>query len=116
MRFANVNVIPHKSNGHTDNTIPHKLFQAMMVGRPVLVSSSAPLKRIINKTEAGLVFQAGDSEDCSKKVLELYKDKQLQEKLGRNGKNATIHGDMNWERTSVTLINLYKSLPGYEGN
>jgi len=110
MRFANVNVIPHKSNGHTDNTIPHKLFQAMMVGRPVLVSSSAPLKRVINETKAGLVFNAGDSKDCSGKILELFKHKELRENLGRNGTRATLHGEMNWEHTKEILISLHRSL------
>lgn len=110
MKFANVNVIPHKSNGHTDNTVPHKLFQAMMVGKPVLVSSSAPLKRIITETMAGVIFKASDSKDCSQKILELFNDEQLRNKLGNNGINATLKGNMNWEHTKETLVDLYRSL------
>lgn len=110
MSFADVNVIPHKSNEHTDNTVPHKLFEAMMVGKPVLVSSSAPLKRIVQATSSGLVFQAGDSRDCAEKILELYSNKKLCSQLGENGVKATVEGDLNWETTRKDLIRLYQSI------
>jgi glycosyltransferase involved in cell wall biosynthesis len=110
MRFADVNVIPHKSNAHTDNTVPHKLFEAMMVGKPVLVSSSTPLKRIVSSTNSGLVFQAGSSHDCSEKILELFENKELCHRLGNNGVQATLHGGLNWETTQKSLIDLYRSL------
>ncbi|HEY4653180.1 MAG TPA: glycosyltransferase family 4 protein [Cyclobacteriaceae bacterium] len=110
MRFADVNVIPHKSNAHTDNTVPHKLFEAMMVGKPVLVSSSTPLKRIVSSTNSGLVFQAGSSHDCSEKILELFRNKELCQRLGNNGVHATLHGGLNWETTQKSLIDLYRSL------
>lgn len=109
MKFTDVNVIPHKSNGHTDNTVPHKLFQAMMVGKPVLVSSSTPLKRIVSETKSGLVFEAGDSRSCSERILELYNDRKLCGQLGKNGVHVTLHGNMNWEHTKDSLINLYRS-------
>lgn len=110
MKFADINVIPHKSNGHTDNTVPHKLFQAMMAGKPVLVSSSPPLRRIISQTDAGLVFEAGNSKDCSDKVFSLYSDEKLRKQLGHNGFRHTRDGDMNWESTQRTLVELYRSL------
>lgn len=108
MSLADVNVIPHKSNPHTDNTVPHKLFEAMMVGRPVLVSSSAPLKRIIEETGSGLVFEAGKARDCSEKILKLYEDTDLRRQLGANGVRATVHGSLNWESSKESLIALYR--------
>jgi glycosyltransferase involved in cell wall biosynthesis len=109
MKMASVNLIPHHSNGHTDNTVPHKLFQCMMVGRPLLVSSSTPLKRIVNETEAGLVFEAGNARDLADKILELYHDSNKCEQLGENGKGATLEGDYNWENTGRRLVEFYKS-------
>jgi glycosyltransferase involved in cell wall biosynthesis len=110
MHLADVNVIPHQSNGHTDNTVPHKLFQGMMAARPLLVSSSAPLKRLIDQHKAGLVFAAGDPKDFADKVLELYKNKDLTKELGENGRKASMEGELNWETSQVTLIHLYNSL------
>ena len=50
MKLADINIIPHKKNEHTNNTVPHKLYQSLMVGKPVLVSDCSPLKRIIEET------------------------------------------------------------------
>lgn len=110
MSLTDVNVIPHKSNPHTDNTVPHKLFEAMMVGRPVLVSSSAPLKRIVEETRSGLVFQANDAKDCSEKILQLFSNNDLRQELGSNGVRATVHGPLKWETSQENLIALYRNL------
>lgn len=110
MSQASVNVIPHQSNGHTDNTVPHKLFQGMMAGRPLLVSSSAPLKRYVELCRSGVVFRAGDERDLAEKVRMLYKDNALSRQLGDNGRRATIEGDLNWETTQLALTGMYKSI------
>jgi glycosyltransferase involved in cell wall biosynthesis len=110
MSLADVNIIPHQSNGHTDHTIPHKLFQGMMTGKPILVSSSAPLKRVVEACNSGLVFKAGDEEDFAQKINQLYSDKILCAKLGANGKKATLEDAYNWEHEEATLIQLYNSL------
>jgi glycosyltransferase involved in cell wall biosynthesis len=110
MHLTDVNVIPHQSNGHTDNTVPHKLFQGMMAGKPLLVSSSAPLKRLVEKHQSGLVFEAGNPKDFADKVMQLFKNTEQQKKLGDNGLKATLQGDLTWETTSMKLINLYQSI------
>ncbi len=110
MHLADVNVIPHQSNGHTDNTVPHKLFQGMMAGKPLLVSSSAPLKRLVEACESGLVFEAGNPKDFAEKVNQLYRNKNLRNQLGNNGIKATIDGDLNWETTQHVLIDLYNTI------
>ncbi len=110
MHLADVNVIPHQSNGHTDNTIPHKLFQGMMAAKPLLVSSSAPLKRLVEEHKAGIIFSAGDPKDFAIKAMELYKNKEQAFELGQNGKKASMDGQLNWETTQKTLIQLYNSL------
>jgi glycosyltransferase involved in cell wall biosynthesis len=110
MRYADVNVIPHKSNSHTDHTIPHKLFQGMMVGKPMLVSSSAPLQRIINTTLAGLIFEAGNAKNMANRILELYRNPELCRQLGSNGSQHTVKGNLNWETDQQVLIQLYQSL------
>lgn len=110
MKYADANIIPHKSNGHTDNTIPHKLFQAMMVGKPVIVSSSAPLRRIASATRAGVIFEAGNAPDLAEKVLALYQNRAQQRELGNNGIRATIMGNMNWEHDQKHLIRVYQEL------
>jgi glycosyltransferase involved in cell wall biosynthesis len=108
--MADVNVIPHQSNGHTDNTVPHKLFQGMMAAKPLLVSSSAPLKRLTEKYQSGLVFEAGNSKDFAEKVLTLYRDKNLCAQLGENGRRVTMEENVNWEHDQKDLVALYANL------
>jgi len=50
-------LVPHARNPHTDTTIPNKIFQYMMRGRPVIVSDCPPLARIAGDT-GGAVDQA----------------------------------------------------------
>ena len=107
MSQADVNIIPHHSNPHTDNTIPHKLFQCMQVQRPLIVSSSAPIKRVVEETSAGLVFEAGNAQDLALTIRSLYEDEELRQSLAQNGYLATQEGNYNWEYTEKTLLNLY---------
>jgi len=110
MNLADVNVIPHQSNGHTDNTVPHKLFQGMMAGKPLLVSSSAPLKRLVEKYQSGLVFEAGNDRDFANKAEELFNNQNQSLVLGQNGRKATIDGKLNWDEDQINLVNLYNNL------
>jgi glycosyltransferase involved in cell wall biosynthesis len=110
MHLADANVIPHQSNGHTDNTVPHKLFQGMMAEKPLIVSSCAPLKRYVRNYDCGVVFKAGDEKDFADKVELLYTNKPLQIQLAKNGYDASMRGELNWEATQKTLIDLYTSL------
>jgi glycosyltransferase involved in cell wall biosynthesis len=110
MHFADVNIIPHKSNPHTDNTVPHKLFQAMMAGKPVLVSTSDPLRRIVNEASSGLVFDAGNPKDFADKLMTLYQDRNASARLGENGRKATLEGALNWDHEKHTLINFYRAV------
>ena len=110
MHHADANIIPHKSNAHTDNTIPHKLFQAMMASKPVIVSSSDPLRRVVSSTNSGLVFEAGNAQDAASVILRLYKDRDLARTLAANGLKATAEGTLNWDHEQRELVEFYRNI------
>lgn len=110
MHLADANVIPHQSNGHTDNTVPHKLFQGMMAQKPLIVSSSSPLKRYVQTYNCGVVFNAGDDKDFANEVEKLFSNKSLQVQLSENGFKASMLGDLNWETSQKELIDLYNTM------
>ncbi|NVJ45742.1 MAG: glycosyltransferase family 4 protein [Cytophagia bacterium] len=110
MALADVNLIPHNRNGHTDNTIPHKLYQGMLVGKPVLVSDAPPLKRVVKELNSGLVFEAGNDKDCAEKVRMLYSNSELFDTLGKNGFNNTTSNGFNWESEGQKLCKLYDEI------
>ena len=110
MKMSDVNVIPHNRNGHTDHTIPHKLFQSMMCGRPVLVSDCKPLKRIVQETNAGLIFEADNPKALAEKINELYRSSELCQQLATNGAEATLNGKYNWDTEGQKLVEMYDQL------
>ena len=111
IKKAHVCCVPHHSNPHTDNTIPHKLFQYMISERAVLVSSSAPLARTVRAAKAGLIFKAGDPFDCAAKIMKLIEKKDALKVFGKNGYDYVINKGHNWEEVSEkALINAYKEL------
>lgn len=110
MKAASVCVVPHASNEHTDNTIPHKLFQYMMVGKPVVVSSCKPLARVVKSANSGLIFEAGDSKLFAEAIRKLYQDESLCNQYAENGINSTLTGIYGWETQGEKLVALYDSL------
>ena len=105
--LSDVCIVPHKSNPHTEATSPHKLFQYMLMGKPVVVSSCKPLQRIVARENCGLVFEAGSPRRFAEAVCQL-EDSAFRRRLGAAGQKA-IYKKYNWKRTSDKLIKLYKS-------
>ncbi len=107
MSSSSINVIPHSSDEHTNNTIPHKLFQIMLSEQLLLVSSCKPLKRIVMKYDAGVVFEAGNPNDFSEKVISIFKNKKDYSKKIKNAYNAVMEKGENWETEGEKLVKLY---------
>ena len=110
MSQSNVNIIPHHANEHTDNTIPHKLFQIMMSKSLLLVSSCKPLQRIVEKYDAGLIFEASNAQDFSIKIIEAYNNSESLNSKTENAYKAIMEQGENWETESLKLIDLYNQL------
>jgi len=103
--LSSICLVPHYKSSFTDSTIPHKLFQYMLMKKPVVVSSCKPLERIVNETNAGLVFRAGDPQDLAEKIIQIYKNPN---NYGENGYQAVIK-KYNWENSAQKLINIYQN-------
>ncbi len=110
MQSSQVNIIPHEKNAHTDHTIPHKLYQILMSGQPLLVSDVKPLKRVVNNLEIGWIFEAGNPVDFAKKVRSIHQETDTAVRKASQGKKACLEGNLNWEHTAKTLISFYKKI------
>jgi len=109
-KLADICIVPHNSNEHTDNTIPHKLYQYMMVGKPTIVSSCKPLARVVKDAKSGLVFEAGNETDFAQCVEKLYFDMPLRKELGENGLIYTFEKNNTWQEESKKLIEFYRGI------
>ena len=106
--LSDICLVPHHSNPHTDTTIPHKLFQYMLLKKPVIVSNCIPLARIVNETQAGLVFESGNSDDFAKTCLELL-DADKRKQFGENGRRAVL-AKYNFEKAGENLVKVYENI------
>jgi len=109
IKASDICLIPHLKTGHTDNTIPHKLFQYMILEKPVIASNCNPIKRILNETKAGLVYNSSNPIELAEKIILLYKQNELRRKMGINGKESVIN-KYNWNEAGKNLISLYKKI------
>lgn len=107
IRASHVALIPHHRSPHTDATVPHKLFQYMSLGRPVVVSDCAPLARIVSETGAGLVFAAGNPSSLAERVGLMANASVLSE-MGAAGQSA-VRSPWNLETEGQALVKLYDS-------
>ena len=110
MSASSINIIPHNADEHTNNTIPHKLFQIMLSKSLLMVSSCKPLKRIVEKYDAGLVFEAGNPKDFSDKVIEAFTNFESIRSKTENAYNAVMEKGENWDTESLKLIDLYNKM------
>ena len=106
---SDICISPLYRNLHHDTTYANKIFQYMSLGKPVLISNAIAQKTMIEKVNSGLIHKEKDTVDFSDKVLKLYKDVELRNKLGENGKRF-IEDEFSWEQTSKKLIHLYDNL------
>lgn len=102
-------LVPYNDSEHTQTTVPHKLFQYMIAGKPVVVSDVRPLKRIVKETQSGLVFKANDPVSLAQAIIKLYRTPYLRRRLGRNGHRAA-RGAYAWRHDARVLVELYRKL------
>lgn len=105
---CDVCVVPHYVTNHTNTTLPNKIYDYMMHGKPVLVSSSKSLVNVVISTKCGYVFEDRNVKSFSENILLLFNCKD-RENMGNNGKKAVVE-ILNWGVDSGILI---KSLNNY---
>ena len=103
---STVCIIPQPSNPLIDNGVPHKLYQYMVLGKPVVVSDAKALARIVTESSCGEVFKSHSPRDFADAVLRIHNSKN---KYGENGKKAVIEKH-NWANSSAALVKLYHEL------
>jgi len=99
---ADICLVPHHKCSHWDNTIPNKLFDYMAAAKSVLVSNVEPMKRIVQKTNSGMVYNDYDKESFINELIKL-ENKKTRDKLGENGLKA-VQEHYNWKNDSKKML------------
>ncbi len=102
IRQSSLCLIPHLRSEHTETTLPNKLFEYMALGRPIVATDCAPIKRIIDEVGCGLTFRSGDIRDF-KTVVSLLLRHPNRESMGENGRRA-VQQKYNWDIDRQMLV------------
>lgn len=110
MKSSALNVIPHISNEHTESAVPHKFFQILLSGKPLLVSDCAPMKRLVIDYGIGNHFESENPSSFAKATIDIHTNYEKALEKAKKGNHESLNGELNWEFTSKNLVHLYDNL------
>jgi glycosyltransferase involved in cell wall biosynthesis len=88
---------------------PNKIFEAMMLGKPVIVAKGTNMDRIVREAECGCIVPYGDVPALEQAIQSLADDREFARKLGFNARKAyETHYD--WAIMSQRLVQLYEKV------
>ena len=88
---------------------PNKVFEAMMLGKPIVVAQDTHVDEIIEKWHCGLVVPYGDRDQLEYALGKLSEDEELRIMLGKNARRA-YEERYSWGIMERRLLDLYSSL------
>ncbi len=98
---------PRTNRDEINKTIATKIYQYIIMGKPVIVTDARMQEEFVKENSIGFVIRDGDVDEFAKKVLEIYKDENLYRKLKENAFKAAAL--FKWEITIKPLIEFYNS-------
>lgn len=88
---------------------PNKIFEAMMLGKPIVVARGTNMDCVVDQAKSGLVVDYGDAFALEEVFTKLEQDHHLRLDLGKNAREA-YKKKYSWEIMKVRLLLLYQSL------
>jgi len=88
---------------------PNKLFEAMMCGKPVVVSAGTAMASTVWREKCGLVVNYGDVNELKRAIELLKNNPNLALSLGKNGRKAYLE-KYNWQTMEKRLLQVYDSI------
>ncbi|WP_019015963.1 glycosyltransferase [Elioraea tepidiphila] len=90
--------------------LPHKLFEAMALGLPVVVAETCrPAAALVRRTGCGLVVDSADPAAVASAFATLAADPTLRARMGAAGRRA-LAADYAWEEDASRLAALHRRL------
>jgi glycosyltransferase involved in cell wall biosynthesis len=86
---------------------PNKLFEAMMCGKPIIVSDCGSLADTVKRENCGIAVPYGAVDKIKNAILMLTGDPQLRKYLGMNGRQA-YESKYSWNIMQKKLLTAYE--------
>ena len=106
LSISKLGLSPLHRNIHHDTTYANKIFQYISFGCPVVSSDVIAQSELVKKHNIGVVFEDRNVMDLTKKIIQLYNEKELFEKLRSNC--LTSIKKLNNSVISNQLISIYE--------
>ena len=87
---------------------PNKLFEAMMLARPIVCAADTGMDALVRSAECGIVIAYGNQTELEQ-ALQKITDAGLRERLGRNGQRL-FKKKYTWPVMNARLLALYKEI------
>lgn len=87
---ASLCISPLERNLHHDTTFANKIFQYMSGERPLVVSDCPPQEVVVIEGKCGEVYEAGNTSDYVRAIVELYKSPTARREMGENGRKYLL--------------------------
>lgn len=94
---------------------PNKVFEAMMLGKPIIVARDTNMDRMIAAANAGLLVPYGDVGALEAALRRLADQPDLRRELGANARRA-YEQTYSWQVMEARLQELYAEILGPEGS
>lgn len=104
LRAADIFVLPSWREG-----LPNSLLEAMACGLPCVATRLPWNQEIIRDGENGLLFQAGDIDDLTEKLLRLVEDSDLRKRMGEKARIAMVK-NFSIDKIADKYVKLYRNL------
>ena len=100
---------PIEKNDQHESGIANKVYQYMLLERPVLVSDCKPQADLVAGEKAGLVHKWNSVDDFVEKIENLYNNPELRKQMGENGKKAILE-KYSTNKFGVNILKAYKDI------
>ena len=94
---------------------PNKVFEAMMLSKPVIVAEGTGIDILVRTNKTGIVVPFGNLAKLEEGLVQLSQDRLLREALGSNGRRL-YEMRYSWKQMQARLSTLYLGLLNGSGN
>jgi len=100
--------VPPAISREINNTIATKIYQYLLMNKPVIVGQAEMMKNFVEKHKIGMSIRESDPVDLAEKIKLLYSSPSLITEFEENTKQIALK--YSWEETSKTFLKFYQTL------
>jgi len=104
--IIDITPFPRRGRRVCELVSPLKPFEALAMGKAVIVSDVAALDEIIQHEKTGLVHRKDDAQSLARCIKELVLDDRYRRELSKNGRNW-VTKNRTWKMAGETVEAVY---------